>query len=206
MPNLFDIYSLKKIETPRLIIRPVQIGDEIEINQAINRSLKSLQRWMPWANDPSLAATREFVQNSAKHWAAKKSEDFPMTVIHKVDGKIIAASGYNEKSDPVKRLYEIGYWIDGPYQGQGLVTEFVNALTRYALDVLQAHKVQICTQVENVKSIAVAKRCGFECEAAHKNDRIDCKSGQPADSFIFSCCKTSVLPTLNVTWEHKLKR
>ena len=37
-------YTLKQIETPRLIIRPVQLGDEIQLNQAVNNSLKSLQQ------------------------------------------------------------------------------------------------------------------------------------------------------------------
>lgn len=55
-------YTLKQIETPRLIIRPVQLGDEIQLNQAVNNSLESLQQWMPWANDPSLETTRDFIQ------------------------------------------------------------------------------------------------------------------------------------------------
>ncbi len=198
-----NIYSLKQIETPRLIIRPVRMGDEIELNQAINRSLKSLQRWMPWAKDHGLDATREFIQHSIWCWTAKKSNDYPMVVIHKTDHKIIAASGFNEHSVPVKPFYELGYWIDVQYQGQGLVTEMVNALTRYALDALRAHRVQICTQVDNEKSIAVARRCGFECEATRKNDRIDCENGQLTDGLIFSCCQINVLAPLEVTWQHE---
>lgn len=33
------VYHLKKIETPRLVIRPAQLGDEIQLNHAINNSL-----------------------------------------------------------------------------------------------------------------------------------------------------------------------
>ena len=200
--NPMNIYSLKQIETPRLIIRPVQMGDEVELNQAINRSLKSLQRWMPWAKNPSLDATREFIQYGIWCWEAQQANDFPMVVIHKVDQRIIAASGFNEHSVPVKPLYELGYWIDLHYQGHGFITELVNALTRYALDALHAHRVQICTQVDNEKSIAVAKRCGFECEAIRSNDRIDCESGQLADGYIFSCCQTNLLAPLHVSWQH----
>jgi len=57
------IFSLKHIETPRLIIRPVKHGDEIQLNKAVNNSLDSLQRWMPWANDPSLETTKAFIEN-----------------------------------------------------------------------------------------------------------------------------------------------
>lgn len=47
---MIKAYNLKQIETPRLIIRPVELGDETQLNQAVNNSLESLQRWMPWAN------------------------------------------------------------------------------------------------------------------------------------------------------------
>ena len=57
-----NIYKLKQIETPRLIIRPVQLGDEIELNKLVNNSIGLLQKWIPWANDPSIEATRAMVQ------------------------------------------------------------------------------------------------------------------------------------------------
>ena len=51
------LYTLKKIESPCLIIRPVKLSDEIPLNKAINHSLKHLQRWQAWAKDPSIDAT-----------------------------------------------------------------------------------------------------------------------------------------------------
>lgn len=198
-----NIYFLQQIETPRLSIRPVQIGDELSLSKAINNSLPLLQRWMPWSKDPSFKTTQAFVQQSVNNWQAEQSQEFSMVVIHKADNKIIAASGYNEKSDPIKPYYEIGYWIDSDYQGQGLVTEIVNALTRYALIALNAHRVQICTQEGNVKSIAVANRCGYKLDAIMQNYCIDCLSGLPANSLLFSCCDITQLPPLDITWQHK---
>jgi RimJ/RimL family protein N-acetyltransferase len=198
-----QIYKLEKIETARLIIRPVKLGDELEISQAIQRSLKSLQRWMPWAKDPSFATTADFVKRADEGWSQGKSNDFPMVAIHKLNGKIISATGFNEESRPDSGCYEIGYWIDEPYQGQGFVTEFVNALTRFALVALKAQSVQICTQAENLKSIAVAKRCGFRVEKVLKGHRADCESGLPADSILFVCNNVLDLPALEVSWVYK---
>ena len=197
------IFDLKHIETPRLVIRPVQRGDEIELNAAIQRSLLSLQRWMHWAKDPSLETTLNYVEESVRGWSAGHLLEFPMIVIHKADRKIISASGFNEKSDLSKRLFEIGYWIDTPYEGQGYVSELVNALTRYALEALQATRVQICTQVGNEKSMAVAKRCGYVCGTTLKSDRLDCESGLPVDSFLYVCGDLNALPALTVTWKHR---
>ncbi len=53
-----NIYDLKQIQTSRLLIRPPKLGDEIELNKAINNSLEALQRWMPWAKDPILETKR----------------------------------------------------------------------------------------------------------------------------------------------------
>lgn len=200
-----NIYQLKEIETPRLIIRPVRLGDKKEINQAINRSLDTLQRWMPWAKDPSLVTTLEFCKQADIGWKTQNMVEFPMVAIHKETKKIISASGFNERSDLTKPYYEIGYWIDKDYQGQGLVTELVNALTRYALIALKAVRVQISTQVENTKSIAVAKRCGYVTEAILRAYTIDCESLKPADSLMLACTDVTALPDLAVTWRHNKK-
>ena len=40
------IYKLRQIETPRLLIRPVQLGDEYPLNKAVNNSLELLQKCM----------------------------------------------------------------------------------------------------------------------------------------------------------------
>tara|TARA_R110002110_G_scaffold115322_2_gene286021 strand:+ start:3293 stop:4534 length:1242 start_codon:yes stop_codon:yes gene_type:complete len=198
--EIMNIYHLDYIETPRLRIRPVQIGDEKELNQAINRSLPMLQRWMPWAKDPSLQTTREFIQDGVLDWQSGEADEFPMVVIHKEDNKIISASGFNDLNDVSKPYFEMGYWIDSGYQGQGLITELVIGLTRYTLEALQATRVQIRMQAENTKSVAVAQRCGFTLEAKLKNYCLDCESGLPADSLLFACCDSARLPALEVKW------
>ena len=197
-----NIHDLKDIETPRLIIRPVQLGDEKALNAAINRSLESLRPWMPWAKDPSFDTTAAFISSGVAGWRSGKAIEFPMVVIEKETNNIISASGFNERSVLDVPYYEIGYWVDTQFQGQGFVTEFVNALSRYALDALGAKRIQICTQVENLKSAAVAYRCGFNLEATMQNERLDCITGKPADSLLFSCCDINDLPPLEINWKH----
>ncbi|MDA0911331.1 MAG: GNAT family protein [Proteobacteria bacterium] len=194
------IYTLTQIETPRLIIRPVRLGDEIEINKAIHNSLEILQKWQPWANDSSLETTRTFVQRGVFSWDSGCIKDFPMVVIHKQDKRIIGASGYNDRSDPDDGLYEIGYWCDVDYQGQGLVTEYTNALTRFAFDVLSASKVVISMLVENEKSIAVAIRLNFLNEGVKDLDPSDCVSGRIAKDYKYSASNTEKLPNLDYVW------
>lgn len=195
-----SIYQLKTIETQRLIIRPVQLGDDIELNYAINNSLEVLKKWMPWADNPSLEATREFVISSVAARKLQDSNHFPVVIIHKENQRIIGASGFNERSDFKKGIYEIGYWCDVDYQGQGYVSECVNALTYYALDELQAKVVVIRVSVDNVKSIAVPKRLNFNNQG-QKPAVI--KDGTMA--YYFTCENKDVLPPLKFLITHDQK-
>jgi len=196
-----SLYQLQHIETPRLIIRPVQLGDEFALHESIERSLPALRRWMPWAKDTSFNATQDFIHRGFAHWKEQTSKDFPLIVIHKETNTTISVSGFNEHTDLMRPCFEIGYWIDSSYEGKGLASELVNALTRYVLEGLQALRAQICTQVENVKSTAVAERCGYVFEAKLKNICLDCSSRLPCDGLLFSCCDVTMLPPLEVTWQ-----
>jgi RimJ/RimL family protein N-acetyltransferase len=173
------------IETQRLILRPPLLGDEIPLNDAINRSLPALQRWMPWAVDPSLAPTIRFVEEALVNWGSDKPKELPMVVVHKASQQIIGASGFNERSNPQVPMYEIGYWLDTQYTGLGLATEIVRALTTFAFESFKAIRVQVIMQADNVASRRVAEKCGFSHEATLKKYRVDCASGQPADDCIF---------------------
>ncbi|ARH01101.1 hypothetical protein B6V88_12130 [Legionella micdadei] len=188
--NQFQSNSMPKktpptLETPRLLLRTPQPGDEIPLNQAINRSLNELKQWMPWASDPRLETTAEFVTKAIVQWKTKNQIEFPMVVIYKQNNKIIGGCGYNEHSDPQVPFYEIGYWLDTEYTGLGLATELTIALTKYAFEAMKAARVQICIQADNIKSIRVAEKCGFDLEARLHHYRLDCKTGKPADELIY---------------------
>ena len=175
------------IKTDRLIIRSPKHGDAKPLNEAINRSLAEISRWMPWASDPDLKPTEDFIEKGIEQWAKEDQTEFPMIIELRSNNQIIGASGFNEKSQPNIPMFEIGYWIDSQYSGYGYMTEAVNAMTQYAFDQLNAIRVQICTQLENQKSIAVAKRCGYIQEAILKNYRLDCLSKKPCDEVILAC-------------------
>lgn len=176
---------LAEIETERLILRSPKLGDEKPLNKAINRSLPQLQRWMPWAKDPSMQPTICYVKEAIISWRSEAPRDFPMVIIHKESQQIIGASGFNDRSKPEVPLFEIGYWLETAFTHQGLATEMVRALTRFAFDSFHAARVQIVTQVGNHASRRVAEKCGFILEAMLKNYCLDCLSGQPADDWIF---------------------
>lgn len=81
--------------------------------------MAELQRWIPWAKDPSLATTEQFIEEAVKQWGSDKQSDFPMIVVLKATNQIIGASGYNNQSNKDVPFFEIGYWLDTQYVGRG---------------------------------------------------------------------------------------
>lgn len=138
------------------------------------------------ANDPSMQPTIRYVKESMISWASDAPSDFPMVIIHKDSQKIIGASGFNPRSKPEVPLFEIGYWLETAFTGQGLATEMVQALADFAFESFKAARVQIVTQVGNTASRRVAEKSGFILEATLKNYCVDSLSGQPSDDWIFA--------------------
>ncbi|MCA0403562.1 MAG: GNAT family N-acetyltransferase [Proteobacteria bacterium] len=186
------------METERLLIRPPKLGDAKPVNLAINHSLNEISRWMPWASDPSLETTEDFIKRGIQYWQEPKPKELPMIIELKSTGEIISASGFNEKSNFEIPIFEIGYWINTKFAGNGYITEAIIAITRFAFEYFSAARVQICAQKENIKSINVAKRSGFIEEAILKNYRIDCLSKKPCDEVIYACFEKKMLPNLGV--------
>ncbi|MDX2050489.1 MAG: GNAT family protein [Rickettsiaceae bacterium] len=199
------IYTLKEIVTPRLILRPVKHGDEFQINKLVNNSIENLKKWNTWTKNTSFDATKRFVEKSVLAWKEKALDDLPMSAIYKESGNIIGVCGYNDNTLPQDGIYEIGYWLDVDYQGMGLATEYANALTRVALDILSAKKAVIVAEEGNTKSMAVAKRLGFSYAGEKKrNLSNDVLLKEELVKHVFILTETSELPALDleVDWNN----
>ncbi|MCW8407499.1 GNAT family N-acetyltransferase [Legionella sp. PATHC035] len=179
-------------------MRPPKSRDAKPVNLAINQSLNEISRWMPWASDPSLESTEDFIRHGIESWKESQPKELPMIIELKSTREIISASGFNEKSNFEVPMFETGYWISTEFSGNGFITKAITAIARFAFEHFSADRVQICAQKENIKSINVAKRSGFIEEAILKNFRIDCLSKKPCDEVIYACFEKNMLPKLNV--------
>ena len=58
----------------------------------------------------------------------------------------------------------IGYWVDQNSANQGITTQAVAVLTKYAFDELNLHRIEINLRPENLPSRRVAEKAGFQLE------------------------------------------
>ena len=180
-PLLLDFPD--SFDTERLTIRAPRVEDAQEVAAAVNESLPELRPWMPWAVEPP---TVEFEIGRLRHSMAKwlTREDLLLHVMLKGTSTFVMGSGLH-RIDWQSGKFEIGYWVRTKFRGKGFVTEAVNGLTDFAFKQLLANRVEIRCDADNIRSAAVARRCGFLLEGILRHNSLSV-SGELRSTMIFS--------------------
>lgn len=194
-PILLDLPT--PIKTPRLLLRPPQIGDGKQCNAAVLESFDELHKWMPWAtHKPTLEESEITLRTFAAKWILRESL---MLLMFDANGTtLLGSTGFHCNWDV--STFEIGYWIATKNANQGFVTESTNALTRYAFEQLHARRVEIKCNENNIASRKVAEKLGYFQEGILKNNALTFDTKQVCNTVIYARYDANNLPALDVTW------
>lgn len=173
----------EKFESDRLIIRAPLRGDGVRVNEAIKESIEELRPWMPWAQQVPTIEESEIVSREGYVRFAERS-DLMLYLIHKKTNEFIGGSGLH-RVDWQARKFEIGYWLRTSCCGQGYMTEAVARITQFAIQELQANRVEIRCDSRNSRSINVAERLDFTKEGILRGEKCDV-NGLLRDTIIFA--------------------
>ncbi len=173
-PNLDALTRAKllsipeRVETERLVLVAADATHAQETFDAAFETRDALKPWMPWAYpEPTLEGVAMYHANIRKDWFARERLDFQW--LEKSSGKLMGKGGFHTINWEVPKL-EIGYWLRTSAAGKGYCTEAVNALVALAKNELHASRLEICSDPRNLKSRAVAERCGFTLEGILKQN------------------------------------
>lgn len=177
----------ERLDGQRTLLVMPRAGAGAEMALVITQSLSHLRPWMVWAQDAPTAETSELVvRRMHADFIARRDLCFHM-VARRADGspgRLLGGSGLH-RIDWAVRKFEIGYWIRPDAAGQGHVGEAVGLLTALAFDRLGARRVEIRCDSDNLRSRAVAERCGFELEGVLRRDVLGV-DGQPRDTAVYA--------------------
>lgn len=112
---------------------------------------------MSWiAQEPrSLEQRTNLIREWNEAWDAGR--EFPLGIF---DGpECVGSTGLHLRG--AEGTVEIGYWVAATRAGRGIATSVVQELCRVAEDLDGIGRVEIVTDVANIKSGAIAARCGF---------------------------------------------
>ena len=156
--------SLPVLSTRRLQLRPLHDDDTEAIFQL--RSHPDVNRYIGRTPPTDLAEARAFVDRIV---TARQTNTSIMWSIRRTDSPALLGTVclWNFAED--RRTAELGYELLPTYQGQGYMSEAVQAVLNYGFDTLHLAQIDAFTHRDNTASRQLLQRQGFR----HLPDRID---------------------------------
>jgi ribosomal-protein-serine acetyltransferase len=172
-----------RLETTRLQLRAFEPADAPVLFALIEASRAHLDPWLVWHH-------RLTSLSDVEHWLSRgydASEAYRMGLFTKADDRLIGAAGLKLRSvDQNSAWYwvDVNYWLAPEGTGRGYATEAARRLARHAFEDLASPRVEIRAEPENVRSLRVAERLGFRCEAVLR--AVGHRRGAPIGLAIFA--------------------
>lgn len=177
-----------------ILMRNLSTDDASEIYSVIDSNRCYLRKWLPWVDDTDSTKTVENVINT---WEKQREQGSDKVFGIYMDGKYIGNIGLHDIEINNKTAI-IGYWLAESYQGSGVMSDCVKALTKYAFSELDLNTICIHCALDNNKSRAIPERLGFKESGITKDGEV--LYGIPHDMMIYK------LEQLNLVFpnpEHK---
>jgi ribosomal-protein-serine acetyltransferase len=196
-PVLIDLPM--PIGTPRLTIRPKQVGDGAITSSAVLETWEELNRWMRWAENRD-SFTPESMEIRNRHVMASflLRESVELIGIETRTGEAVVWCGLHD-IDWQARQCDTGYWVRKSAQGRGIATEAANAMVRYAFGVLGMQRVGLTHSIGNEPSRRIAERLGFAFEGIQRRANL-LPGAKAVDRYCYARFDVTGLPELEVTW------
>jgi [ribosomal protein S5]-alanine N-acetyltransferase len=155
------------LETPRLILRPLELADasQTQVLFAHWEVVRYLTNLVPWPYPPDGAY--KFYRDVSLP-AVARSEEWAWTLRLKInpDQLIGAISLFRGEKD------NRGFWIGLPWQKQGLMTEASDAVTDYWFDVLKFPLLRAGKAIANTASRRISEKQGMRIITLEDRDYV----------------------------------
>jgi ribosomal-protein-serine acetyltransferase len=148
--------------------------------ELVEANRESWGEWLGWvAGVTDVEAMRDFITRGLERFG--RQESIYLGIRYK--GKFVGRAAFGSIDLDYARKLDIGYAIDGAYQGKGIITRAVRAMVDYALGDMGLRKVEIVCAVENTASRAVPERLGFVKEGTIRGEYYN--NGQYYDMVVY---------------------
>ena|ERR1700734_731159 len=156
------------LETPRLILRLLEIGDAAEVQPLFAQweIVRQLNARVPWPfpadgvetyyRDDALPAIE---RGDEWHWTLRLKDDTAAKIIGSIC--LVLSCSVNR-----------GFWIAREWQGRGLMTEAAKEVTRFWFEDLNQPILRIKKARDNAASRAISLRQGMRCVEQTEDDYV----------------------------------
>ena len=158
--SICRIFShMPQLETERLILRRMRVGDEQDMYEYARRS--EVTRYLLWSPHPDLIYTRDYLRYLATRYATGSFYDW--AIVLKSNSRMIGTCGFTS-FDHAHDAAEIGYVLNPDYRGQGIAPEAVRAVLAFGFERLALHRIEARFIEGNAASLRVMEKVGMHLE------------------------------------------
>lgn len=141
----------------RVELRGVSTADCADLYAAIDRNRTRLREWLPWIDSGYRHGhLMDFLRQKELENASRES----LTMHIRANGQLCGAIGLHTINH-AHRNSSIGYWIDGAYEGRGIMTRACRAIVTEGFRQYALHRIEIRCATGNHRSAGIPRRLGF---------------------------------------------
>jgi ribosomal-protein-alanine N-acetyltransferase len=148
-----------ELETQRLFLRPLKLSD----SSAWFEIFSDARVMHYWSREPikSLAESEALLQQELDWFESDSNISWGIALAesNRIIGKITLFQ-FNEQNSRA----EIGYMLGHEHWGKGYMYEAMKAVIDYAFNKLELHRIEADTDPENLASLAILEKFGFQRE------------------------------------------
>jgi len=128
------------------------------------RSRAFLTPWEPtWAEDElTRPAFRRRLRRQAEEM--ERDEAYPLLIFRAQDRALVGGLTIGQVRRGVAQTAAIGYWMGQEHAGKGYMSRALRAALAHCFGPLRLHRVEAACVPENLASLRVLERCGFQRE------------------------------------------
>jgi len=180
-----------KLETKRLILRPLKKSDAKDSVEGLNNL--NITKWLLVVGNPyTLKDAESWIKHTQNVFGKKKKEEYPFGIELKSESKIIGGMGLDVKGDYKGK---IGYWINERYWRKGYASEALEAIIKFAFNKLKLQRLETGVFAGNPSSGKLLEKFGFKKEGYKRKSEICRADGKIKDEIRYGLLKEE--------WENK---
>jgi ribosomal-protein-alanine N-acetyltransferase len=182
----FDFSAFPTLTTSRLVLRQPKPGDADDI--FVFRSDPEVQKYngVPMTD---IAEYQHMLQFSRDQFAAR--EGLLWAVVLREEQKVVGLVGFSYDSYHARA--SLGYDIAREYWGRGIASEALEAVLRFGFEQLALNRIEAETIVDNLPSVRVLEKLGFEREGVRKAYSLE-DDGLYHDDAIYALLRSQYSP------------
>lgn len=172
------------IETQRLLLRPIALGDSKAIfAYRSDTETNKYQNWIP----KHLEDVNEFISKNPDTFDMPDTW-YQLVIVAREFDTLIGDVGIHFIDE---YQCEIGCTLDKKYHGQGFASEALRAVIDYLFRKLEKHRILVSIDPRNTDSVRLIMRLGFRKEAHFKESLLI--HGEWVDDVIYAKLRSEYL-------------